>query len=46
LQVTTTQNAVTVENFSAQPITLQVHGEAVTVAGESKKPVAVKLMAA
>lgn len=40
LQVTTTQQAVTVQNFSAQPVTMQVYGEEVTVAGESQQTVA------
>jgi maltose phosphorylase len=46
LQITTTQENVTVENFSGEPITLQVHGEAITVAGGSKKAVAAKVIAA
>jgi maltose phosphorylase len=39
LQVTTTQEDVTVQNFSAQPITLVIHGEEVTVTGESQQTV-------
>ncbi len=46
LQVITTQTTVSVQNFSAQPITLKVHGEAITVAGESKKEVGVKVVTA
>ena len=42
LEVTTTQQDVTVHNFSAQPVTLAVHGEAVTVAGESQQTIAGK----
>lgn len=42
LQITTTQQAVTVENFAEQPITLRVHGEAVTIAATSQQEVAVK----
>ena len=39
LQVTTTQQDVTVQNFSAQPITLLVHNEPITIAGESQQTV-------
>ena len=42
LQITTTQDDVTVDNFSGQPITLQVRGEALTVAANSRQSVAVK----
>ena len=42
LQVTTTQQAVTVANFSAQPIMLRVHGKAVTVGANGKQEIAVK----
>ncbi|TAE30655.1 MAG: glycoside hydrolase family 65 protein [Cytophagales bacterium] len=40
VQVTTTQQDVTVENFSGQSITLAVYGQAVTVAGGSREVVA------
>ncbi|MCY7357842.1 MAG: glycoside hydrolase family 65 protein [Rudanella sp.] len=42
IQVTTTQKAVTVENFSQQPISLTVHGKALTVKGGSRETVTVK----
>lgn len=42
LQVTTTQQTVTVENFSAQPVTLFVYGAPVTVAGNNSQTVRVK----
>jgi maltose phosphorylase len=45
LQITTTQEQVTVENFSGHPITLQVRGEAVTVAANGKQSVVVKEIA-
>ncbi|QKZ13387.1 glycoside hydrolase family 65 protein [Spirosoma sp. KUDC1026] len=40
LQVTTTQQDVTVANASATPITLLVHGQSVTVAGNSQQTIA------
>ncbi len=40
LQVTTTQTDVTVQNFSAQPITIQVNGQTVTIGRESRQSVA------
>jgi len=45
LQITTTQQDVTVQNFSVQPVTLRVHGEMVTVAGESKQTVTMPVLA-
>lgn len=42
LQVTTTQQGVTVKNFSEQPITLTVLGEAVTVAGNKTEKIKAK----
>ncbi|MEZ0606893.1 glycoside hydrolase family 65 protein [Fibrella sp. WM1] len=46
LQITVTQQDVTVANFSAQPITLLLHGEAVTIGADSEKTVARKAVAA
>ncbi len=45
LQVTTTQQDVTVENFSPQPIALRVHGEDVTVASQSRQMVNITVVA-
>ncbi|RYC69431.1 MULTISPECIES: glycoside hydrolase family 65 protein [Spirosoma] len=45
LQITTTQQDVTVQNFSVQPVTLRVHGETVTIAGESKQTVTIPVLA-
>ncbi|MGF7213906.1 maltose phosphorylase [Spirosoma lacussanchae] len=45
LQITTTQQDVTVQNFSVQPVTLRVHGETVTVAGENKQTIAMPVLA-
>jgi maltose phosphorylase len=42
LQITTTQQAVTIANFSAQPITLTLHGEAVTIGAGASNVVALK----
>lgn len=39
LQITTTQSDVTVQNFSAQPVLLQVHGEETLLKGQSKHTV-------
>ena len=39
LEVTTTQQDVTVRNFSSQPITLKLHEKDVTVKAESHKTV-------
>ncbi|MBO0936768.1 glycoside hydrolase family 65 protein [Fibrella sp. HMF5335] len=43
LQVTTTQQTVSVENFSPQPITLHMHGQTVTVGANAKQEVPVVL---
>lgn len=45
LQVITTQQDVTVQNFSQQPITLTVHGQEVTVAAESREVVPLNVTA-
>ncbi|UHG89314.1 glycoside hydrolase family 65 protein [Spirosoma oryzicola] len=39
LQITTTQSDVTVQNFSAQPVLLQVHGDETLLKGQSKHTV-------
>lgn len=39
VQVTTTQQDVTIQNFSAAPVTVLVHGKVVTVAGKSQQTV-------
>jgi maltose phosphorylase len=42
VQITATQQDVTVQNFSDAPITLSVHDQTITVAGESRETVAIK----
>jgi maltose phosphorylase len=42
LQITTTQTDVTVKNFSAQPVTLNLHGKAITIKGQNQQTVSLK----
>ncbi|CCH01361.1 glycoside hydrolase family 65 central catalytic [Fibrella aestuarina BUZ 2] len=46
LQITVTQQDATVANFSTQPITLSLHGEAVTIGADSAETIAHKAIAA